>query len=51
MRQILNSDLENHHVIVQPGVINNWVTQAVTGAGFYYAPDPSSQTICSMVKL
>jgi glycolate oxidase len=33
---------------VQPGVINNWVTQAVSGAGFYYAPDPSSQIICSI---
>jgi glycolate oxidase len=33
---------------VQPGVINNWVTQAVSGAGFYYAPDPSSQIVCSI---
>ncbi|MEO0948368.1 MAG: FAD-linked oxidase C-terminal domain-containing protein [Cyanobacteria bacterium J06641_5] len=48
MQQILNVDLENQQVVVQPGVINNWVTQAVTGAGFYYAPDPSSQTVCSI---
>jgi len=48
MRQILNIDLDNHRVVVQPGVINNWVTQAVSGAGFYYAPDPSSQIICSV---
>jgi glycolate oxidase len=48
MRQILNIDLENQQVVVQPGVINNWVTQAVSGAGFYYAPDPSSQIICSI---
>lgn len=48
MRQILNVDLENQQVVVQPGVINNWVTQAVSGAGFYYAPDPSSQIICSV---
>ncbi|MUG92350.1 glycolate oxidase subunit GlcD [Scytonema sp. UIC 10036] len=48
MRQILNIDLENQRVVVQPGVINNWVTQAVSGAGFYYAPDPSSQIICSI---
>ena len=41
MNQILEVDLENQRVVVQPGVINNWVTQAVTGAGFYYAPDPS----------
>ena len=48
MRQILNIDWENQQVVVQPGVINNWVTQAVSGAGFYYAPDPSSQIICSI---
>lgn len=48
MRQILKIDLENQQVIVQPAVINNWVTQAVSGAGFYYAPDPSSQIICSI---
>ncbi|CBN55562.1 MULTISPECIES: glycolate oxidase subunit GlcD [Kamptonema] len=48
MRKILKIDLENQLVVVQPGVINNWVTQAVSGAGFYYAPDPSSQIICSI---
>jgi glycolate oxidase len=48
MRQILKVDLENHTVTVQPGVINSWVTQNVSGAGFYYAPDPSSQIICSI---
>ena len=48
MQKILEVDLENQRVVVQPGVINNWVTQAVSGAGFYYAPDPSSQIICSI---
>jgi glycolate oxidase len=48
MRKILSIDLENHLAVVQPGVINSWVTQAVSGAGFYYAPDPSSQIICSI---
>ncbi len=48
MRKILEVDLENQRVVVQPGVINSWVTQAVSGAGFYYAPDPSSQIICSI---
>ncbi|MEM9246074.1 MAG: glycolate oxidase subunit GlcD [Cyanobacteria bacterium P01_F01_bin.153] len=48
MRQILDIDYDNQRVVVQPGVINNWVTQAVSGAGFYYAPDPSSQVICSI---
>ncbi len=48
MQKILEVDLANQRVVVQPGVINNWVTQAVSGAGFYYAPDPSSQIICSI---
>jgi glycolate oxidase len=48
MNQILNIDYENHTIVVQPGVINNWVTQAVSGAGFFYAPDPSSQSVCSI---
>jgi glycolate oxidase len=48
MNRILKVDLENQRVVVQPGVINNWVTQTVSGAGFYYAPDPSSQIICSV---
>ncbi|MEO8892715.1 MAG: glycolate oxidase subunit GlcD [Coleofasciculaceae cyanobacterium] len=48
MKQIIDIDLENQQIVVQPGVINNCVTQAVSGAGFYYAPDPSSQIICSI---
>jgi glycolate oxidase len=48
MRKILKIDLENQRVVVQPGVINNWVTQTVSGAGFYFAPDPSSQIVCTI---
>lgn len=48
MNRILEVDYENQRVVVQPGVINAWVTQAVSGEGFYYAPDPSSQIICSI---
>ncbi|HBB35372.1 MAG TPA: glycolate oxidase subunit GlcD [Cyanobacteria bacterium UBA8803] len=48
MKRILEIDLDNQRIVVQPGVINNWVTQAVSGAGFYYAPDPSSQIVCSI---
>ncbi len=48
MNQILSVDLDNQRVVVQPGVINAWVTQAVTSEGYYYAPDPSSQIICSI---
>jgi len=48
MRRILEVDVENQTVLVEPGVINNWVTRAVAGDGFYYAPDPSSQNVCSI---
>ena len=48
MRSILALDLENRRITVQPGVINSWVTRAVAGDGFYYAPDPSSQVACSI---
>ncbi len=48
MREILKVDLPNQTITVQPGVINSWVTRAVAGDGFYYAPDPSSQVVCSI---
>ena len=48
MRRILQVDLDNHTITVEPGVINSWVTRAVAGDGFYYAPDPSSQIACSI---
>jgi glycolate oxidase len=43
MNKIIDVDVKNQVVTVQPGVITNWVTDAVTGLGYYFAPDPSSQ--------
>ena len=48
MRRVLEVDLANGWARVEPGVINLDVTRAVSGAGFYYAPDPSSQSVCSI---
>jgi len=48
MREILDVDLENRTVTVQPGVTNRGVSEAVEQDGFYYAPDPSSQIACSI---
>ena len=48
MRSVLDLDLANRRVTVQPGVINSWVSRAVAADGFYYAPDPSSQVACSI---
>src|ERR1051325_11024816 len=41
-------DYDNRVVVVEPGVTNLAVSQAVAGAGFYYAPDPSSQIACTI---
>jgi glycolate oxidase len=48
MNQILKVDLPNLRIVVQPGVMNLWVTQRVAPHGYYYAPDPSSQQISSI---
>src|SRR5438105_12264506 len=47
-RRILDIDYDNRSVVAQPGVTNLAITQAVEGAGFYYAPDPSSQIACTI---
>ena len=48
MKKILEVDLENGWIRVQPGVANLDVSKAIGGAGYYYAPDPSSQSVCSI---
>ncbi|MGI8588729.1 MAG: FAD-linked oxidase C-terminal domain-containing protein [Chloroflexia bacterium] len=48
MNRIVEVDLPNARVVVEPGVINAHVTDAVAGAGYFYAPDPSSQSICTI---
>src|SRR6202049_2726923 len=46
--RILDIDYDNRCVIAQPGVTNLGITHAVEAAGFYYAPDPSSQIACTI---
>ena len=48
MNHILEVDYENARVVVEPGVINADVTARVSGRNFFYAPDPSSQSACSI---
>lgn len=48
MNRILEIDLENERAVVQPGVINLDLTLAVQHAGYFYAPDPSSQRACTI---
>ncbi|WP_084582365.1 FAD-linked oxidase C-terminal domain-containing protein [Sphingomonas azotifigens] len=47
-KKVLDIDYDERIAVVQPGVTNLAITQAVEGAGFYYAPDPSSQIACSI---
>ncbi|MBO1073154.1 FAD-linked oxidase C-terminal domain-containing protein [Roseomonas marmotae] len=46
MNCILEIDYEDRFAVVQAGVTNIGITQAVAGEGFFYAPDPSSQLAC-----
>ncbi len=48
MRRILEIDRDGQRAVVQPGVINLQVTKAAAPVGYYYAPDPSSQQVCSI---
>ena len=47
-KRVREIDLENRVAVVEPGVTNLAVSQAVAHEGFYYAPDPSSQIACSI---
>jgi glycolate oxidase len=48
MKRILEIDLGNALVRVEPGVTNLEISKRLAGAGYYYAPDPSSQSVCTI---
>ena len=48
MRRVLEVDPVARRAIVEPGVTNLAVTQAAAPHGLFYAPDPSSQVVCSV---
>ncbi|MGH9128562.1 MAG: FAD-linked oxidase C-terminal domain-containing protein [Acidimicrobiales bacterium] len=48
MRRILSVDPANQVMVVEPGVTNLAMSQAVAAHGLYFAPDPSSQVVCSI---
>jgi glycolate oxidase len=48
MSRILEIDLPSQRVVVEPGVTNLEVTRAVEDEGWFYAPDPSSQQVCTI---
>ena len=48
LNRVLEIDIPNRHVTLEPGVTNLEVTRQVGPFGYYYAPDPSSQQVCSL---
>ncbi len=48
LNQILRLNPDQRIAVVQPGVINSDVTRAAERFGLYYAPDPSSQQVCTI---
>jgi glycolate oxidase len=48
LNRVIDVDIPNQRITVEPGVINLDVTKRVAPSGYYYAPDPSSQLICSI---
>src|SRR5688572_14281201 len=48
LNRVLEVDIPNRRVTVEPGVTNLEITRRVAPHGYYYAPDPSSQQVCSI---
>jgi glycolate oxidase len=48
MKQILEINLRDRYAIVEPGVVNAKLNQALAGTNYHYAPDPSSQGACTI---
>src|SRR5215213_32954 len=48
LRRILEVDIANQRAVLEPGVANLDITRAAAPHGYYYAPDPSSQQVCSI---
>src|SRR4051812_5651864 len=48
MKKIHEVDYRNRFAIVEPGVVNLWLTNQVRPNGYHFAPDPSSQGACTV---
>lgn len=48
MNRVRHVDIANRYAVVEPGVTNLEITKYVAAEGYYYAPDPSSQVVCSI---
>lgn len=48
MKKILEVNYRDRYAIVEPGVVNLWLTNHIKGKGYHFAPDPSSQGACTI---
>jgi len=48
MKRILDINVRDRYAVVEPGVVNVWLTNALKPHGYHYAPDPSSQGACTI---
>lgn len=48
LNRVLSIDARNRRALVEAGCVNAWVSQAAKPHGLLYAPDPSSQTACTI---
>lgn len=48
MKRILEVNTRDRYAVVEPGVVNLWLTNHLKPLGYHYAPDPSSQGACTI---
>src|ERR1700730_19085550 len=48
MKRILEVNYRDRYAVVEPGVVNLWLSNHLRGQGYHYAPDPSSQGACTI---
>ncbi|MEO8850790.1 MAG: FAD-linked oxidase C-terminal domain-containing protein [Allobranchiibius sp.] len=48
MREVIDIDPDNERMTVQPGVTNSGISVLASPHGLYFAPDPSSQIVCTV---
>jgi glycolate oxidase len=48
MKRILEVNLRDRYAVVEPGVVNLWLSNHLKPHGYHYAPDPSSQGACTI---
>ena len=48
MKRILEVSYRDRYAVVEPGVVNLWLTNHLKPHGYHYVPDPSSQGACTI---